>query len=81
MNDFNVFAFSVQVGCFTSKNNAYTLKQKLEKKGYEVFVIEPIAINDKFYKVRVGRFKEKANAMELLKKIRNKEKIKARIVP
>ena len=66
--------YSVQVGAFRVKAQAEKLTEKLEKKGYSVYIIsEKTGSKGVLYKVRVGRYSKKADADSLSKKIRKRE--------
>ncbi len=49
-------AFSLQVGSFTSRENAYELKSALEKKYDQVFIVAFQEGAKMFYRVRVGQY-------------------------
>lgn len=66
--------YSVQVGAFRVKAQADRLAEKLEKKGYSVYIIsEKAGSKGVLYKVRIGRYNKKADADSLSKKIRKRE--------
>jgi cell division septation protein DedD len=62
--------YTVQVGAYKTKAYAQNLLKKLVGKGYNAFVI-----HSKIYKVRVDKFKNKQDAIELAKQIKKKEKL------
>ena len=65
--------YTVQVGAYKTKAYAQTLLNKLVKKGYKAFVIQD---NNKIYKVRVDKFKNKQDALKLARQMLEKEKLK-----
>ena len=63
----------VQVGSFSSKDNAEKLNQKVKKAGFRSFV-NPITQNNKImYQVCSGPEYNETDAMNLLKGIKNKK--------
>jgi DedD protein len=65
----------VQVGSFSSKDNAEKLNQKVKKAGFRSFV-NPITQNDKImHQVCLGPEYDEADAKNLLKEIKNKMKL------
>ncbi|MEW6409325.1 MAG: SPOR domain-containing protein [Nitrospirota bacterium] len=69
--------YTVQVGAFKNKSEAEKLLSTLKNKGYEAYMIVT-KTEDKglLYKVRVGEL-TKSKARELVKRIKEKEKIPA----
>ena len=65
----------VQVGSFSSKDNAEKLNQKVKKAGYRSFV-NPITQNSKImHQVCLGPEYDETDAKNLLKEIKNKMKL------
>ena len=65
----------VQVGSFSSKDNAEKLNQKVKKAGFRSFV-NPITQNNKImHQVCLGPEYDEADAKNLLKEIKNKMKL------
>jgi DedD protein len=65
----------VQVGSFSSKDNAEKLNQKVKKAGFRSFV-NPITQNNKImHQVCLGPEYNETDAMNLLKGIKNKMKL------
>ncbi|MBN2453099.1 MAG: SPOR domain-containing protein [Candidatus Omnitrophica bacterium] len=62
-------SLSVQVGSFKNKRNADKLARKLANSGYESFVAIPVEAKDKFYRVKVGRFSSRAQALSLVSRL------------
>jgi len=56
--------YTVQVGAFRDKKEAEALKTKLEKKGYNVYMVKEKERNKKgsLYKVRIGEFETRREA-------------------
>jgi len=50
--------FTIQVGAFSEKNNALSLKKELEAK-YQSYIVEDKEDQYPIYKVRVGKFKKR----------------------
>lgn len=59
--------FSVQVGCFSKKDNADKLRDKLIDKGFQAYVHQKSASD--LFRVRVGKFNGSAQAERLEKKL------------
>jgi len=57
--------YSVQLGFFGNERNATSLSEKLKKKGYDAFVLKHISGDQKiFFRVLLGRFLDKTEAVE-----------------
>jgi cell division septation protein DedD len=56
--------FVIQVGAFTSKVNAGKLAEKLSRKGYAVIVAEALSGSRHIFKVRVGNYASRDEAVE-----------------
>ncbi len=74
------FYYCVQVGAFSSEQNARRLSGELKKRGYESEVSEGVMQGKTFYRVRVGRFNSRAEAEGELKRLRQ-EGFPGRIFP
>ena len=61
--------YSVQVGCFSSQNNAGNLVTKLKSLGYDAFINEPSGDEKKIYRVKVGKYKSRSEAALLEQKL------------
>lgn len=57
--------YTVQVGSFADPRNADELRRRLQDRFGDVYVTELDAGIDSYYRVRVGRFLERAKAVEL----------------
>jgi len=69
-------AYTIQVGSFLEKDNATTLVEKLEGKGYEAYMAQ-VGNGKKFwYKVQIDRFKNKKDAIWFANKIQESESLK-----
>jgi cell division septation protein DedD len=66
--------YTVQVASFTSKDEAFNLKNKLEKKGFDSYIVLFMKGEVKWFRVRVGSLNTKEEASQISKKI--KEEIK-----
>jgi tetratricopeptide (TPR) repeat protein len=62
-------AYSVQVGAFSSLNNARSLTFKLKAQGYGSYISEAASGNKKIYKVRVGGYPGRTEAKAAEKKL------------
>ncbi len=56
--------FSVQVGAFSSFSNAKNYSEKFMKMGYPTEILSTIRKNRKLFRVRVGNFKTRADALK-----------------
>ena len=73
-------AWVVQLGSFSSKDNASALNEKLRKAGYPAFV-EPLKRSSGVaYRVRVGPELKRSNAEKLQKKLNKEMKIEGIVV-
>ena len=64
------FTYCVQVGAFSSDQNAQRLAAELKKRGYASEINEGTMQGKLFYRVRVGRFGSHAEAEKEQKKLR-----------
>jgi cell division protein FtsN len=67
--------YTIQVGAFRISSEAEALKKRLEKKGYTVRIVETGG-DKKFYRVRVGKFKNRTEAENMAIKITRNEGLK-----
>ncbi len=73
-------AWVVQLGSFSSKDNASALNEKLRKAGYPAFV-EPLKRSSGMaYRVRVGPELKRSNAQKLQEKLNKEMKIEGIVV-
>ncbi len=71
-DDVGLSAWIIQLGSFTSEENAQSLNEKLRKSGYPAFV-EPLKKNGQInYRVRVGPEIKRSEAESLLKMLKDK---------
>ena len=78
---FKKTGYSVQVGVYENGKNAVLFVNKLKEKGYEVFVIKELrADNRSVHRVLVGKFKNKNEALNLSRVIRQKEGIQSFVI-
>lgn len=56
--------FTIQVGSFRDKENAIRLKNALELKYRDVYVLESLVRNEIFFRIRIGRFNNLNEAMD-----------------
>ena len=72
--------YVVQIGAFSSKDNAKRLKLQVSQLGHDV-VIKKVDSNDKiYYAVRVNRYKSKREAEEIGKDIKSKLGVSYRVL-
>ena len=70
--------YSAQMGAFKSEKNAETLTKKYKEKGYEAFVYKTgTKDTEPFYRVLIGKFKDKKEALQIVKSISAKEGVQA----
>lgn len=65
--------YSIQVGAFASKGNAYKIAQRLKERGYKVELKTETVNRRRFYKVLVGNFISQEQARELKDKLEAEE--------
>ena len=63
-------SYSVQVGAFSSVDNARKLALKLKAQGYSSYISEAVSLNKKVYKVRVGGFSSRLETKDTETKLR-----------
>ncbi|MFH1811106.1 MAG: SPOR domain-containing protein [Pseudomonadota bacterium] len=74
--------FSLQVGAFPDETSASTLRRRLQSKGYQVRIAtSDIEGRGTWYRVRVGRFEDRATAEDQRTKISSSEGLFALVVP
>jgi pentatricopeptide repeat protein len=66
------FYFTVQVGSFTSRDNAENLCKKLKLQGFPVFINEKIVEDIRFYRVRVGKYDKLYKARDIKQQLKEK---------
>jgi len=70
--------YSAQMGAFKSEKNAETLMKKYKEKGYEAFVYKTgTKDTGLFYRVLIGKFNDKKEALQMVKGISAKEGVQA----
>ncbi|MEW6715054.1 MAG: septal ring lytic transglycosylase RlpA family protein [Nitrospirota bacterium] len=62
-------ALTIQVGAFIEQANAYRLKQGLELKYSNVYITTFLKGEQKFYRVRIGEFKGRDDALSLAEQL------------
>ncbi len=62
--------YSVQVGAFSSLDNARSLTLKLRAQGYSSYIAKAVSVNKDIYKVRVGGFSSNQEAQDAEKKLK-----------
>jgi len=67
---------SIQVGAFSTQNEADKLSRRLSDKGYSVEIVSPAnSDTQKLYKVRVGKFQREDNALRIAQILSKNEKV------
>lgn len=74
-------AYSLQIGAFSSSSNAQALKDKLQRAGYEVVVLDPEQNEANLYVVRVVGYGTIDEAFTAAQEIQQKFKLKPIVVP
>jgi DedD protein len=72
--------FTIQVAALKEARGAQRMVDDLRSKGYPAYHIRNASGRDVWFRVRVGAFKERADAEKLLKKLKNNHKINGLIV-
>jgi len=72
--------FYIQLTATPVEKSAQELKQRFERKGYNVYLVEATQNGQKLYKVRIGVFNSRQQASTIAEKIRKEDKIKPWIV-
>jgi rare lipoprotein A len=62
-------ALTIQVGAFIEQANAHRLKQGLELKYNDVYITTFMKGEQKFYRVRIGEFKGRDNALQIAEQL------------
>lgn len=71
-------AFSIQVGAFRSPENSAKALEELRNRGYEPYVVElPGSRNRVLHTVRVGRYRDRAEALRAAADFRRREQMAA----
>jgi cell division protein FtsN len=65
--------FVVQVAALRDRTEADTLVRRLSGKGYSAFVVNPVPGTPPVYKVQVGRFAERAEAVRVSARLKAEE--------
>ena len=73
-------SYSVQVGAFSEKGRAEKLAFRLKKKGYDTCIVSAVKKGAVFYRVRIGRFRNEAEAGEMAGKIEAREGLPGMVV-
>lgn len=70
--------FSLQLGFFGNERNSISLSEELKKKGYDAFILKHMSEDKKiFFRVLVGRFHEKNEAMKYAGSVLRREGMKS----
>jgi len=69
--------YSAQVGLFRNLSNAEKLKRRLAARGYDVFITTHDYRRGRMYRVLVGRYGSRRQAVVMVRRIRNVERMDA----
>ena len=69
--------YSVQVGFFGKEKNANVLSEKLKNKGYDAFVQRQMNEDKTFFRVLIGRYHDKTEAVEQAEIVLRREGLKS----
>ncbi|HIE64368.1 MAG: SPOR domain-containing protein [Nitrospira sp.] len=70
--------FAVQVASFSKKNRAEVLAEELREKGYKTYVVsQEIPQKGRWYRVRIGHYADRSEAVRLSNRIKRSEKLDA----
>ncbi len=73
--------YCVQVGAFKKKSDAYRLRDRLKKRGYDAFVsFSDLGKKGSWHRVRIGQFQRKQSAEKLAKILLKKEKLEGLVL-
>lgn len=73
-------AFTVQVGAFSTMQNAEELKTRFEQEGYQCNIFTMVSNGRKLHKVWVGEYKTQNEAREVIQQIKEKFGLSAIVV-
>jgi cell division septation protein DedD len=68
--------YIVQVTALKKRDEAQAVADRLVRRGYKAFVLDPQAGSTPLYRVRVGPFAEKAEAERIVKRLAREERFK-----
>ncbi|MGD9905561.1 MAG: SPOR domain-containing protein [Vicinamibacterales bacterium] len=68
--------YAIQVAAFTAREEAETLVTRLLGKGYAVFLVTPQAGQPAMFRVRVGKFQQRAEAERVAARLEREEQFK-----
>ena len=76
----NLGPYVVQIGAFSSKENAKRLKLQVSQLGHDVSINEVNSNSKTFYAVRINRYKSKKKAQQIGKDIKSKLGVNYRVL-
>ncbi len=68
--------YAIQVAAFNARGEAETLVTRLSAKGYAVYLVTPQAGQPAMFRVRVGKFRERAEAERVAARLERDEQFK-----
>jgi cell division septation protein DedD len=68
--------FAIQVAAFSARGEAETIVKRLSDKGYAVYLVTPQAGQPAMFRVRVGKFTERAEAERVAARLEREEQFK-----
>ena len=72
--------YAVQVSSFRDEERAGALKMRLQKNGFDAFLMQTELANEVWYRVFLGRYAEEQKAQEAANLVKNKYKMNAVVV-
>jgi cell division septation protein DedD len=66
---FAPLSYTVQAGAFADANNAHELQRRLQERFAHVYVTRQDVGDEAYYRVRIGRFADRAEARELARTV------------
>ena len=75
-----VTRYAVQVSSFRDEGRAGALKMRLQKNGFDAFLMQIKIANEDWYRVFLGRYAEEQKAQEAANLVKNKYKLSAVVV-
>lgn len=68
--------YTVQIASFQKRSDAVTLVNRLKKKGYPAYILSAKVGDKVWFRVRVGEYSTKSEAVKMLQKIERSENLK-----
>jgi cell division septation protein DedD len=68
--------YAIQVAAFSARGEAETIVTRLGGKGYAAYLVTPQAGQPPLFRVRVGKFRERAEAERVASRLEREEQFK-----